>query len=311
VLAARAGTREHLAAVAVAALAVAAGPATIAAVHWGHPEEVLTATLATAAVLAARAGRRTAAAVLLGLAIGAKEWAVLLAPAVLVALPAGRGRGRAAAGALALALLTTLPLPLLDPAAFHRADATVGAIAGVVPLDLWWPVTLLVHRLPLGLHRPEAAGLGMLALGAVVVAAGRWRRRRRPVAAVDPLALLALLGLLRCLVDPAALGYYLVAAALPLAVWEADVRRRLPVLSLAGAAVQAICASDVLGLDGRAGTDLRFGVFLAAAVLLAGVLVARSFPWAEREPPVDRASPPGVPHSGAPPAATAELVGTA
>jgi hypothetical protein len=95
---------------------VLAGPSTVDAIHLGHPEEVLAATLATGAVVAAMGNRRAAAAVLLGLAIGTKQWAVLAAIPVLLTLR--EGRVAVAAGAAALALVLGASLPLADPHVF-------------------------------------------------------------------------------------------------------------------------------------------------------------------------------------------------
>ena len=54
-----------------------ANPLTIRALEIGHPEELLCAAFAIGAVLAAVDGRTLLAAVLLGLAIATKSWAVL------------------------------------------------------------------------------------------------------------------------------------------------------------------------------------------------------------------------------------------
>ena len=76
------------------------------ALYWGHPEEILTAALATGALLAALEDRPLAAGLLAGLAIASKQWALLtLIPVLLIlrrdriragALLAGRRRTRAA-----------------------------------------------------------------------------------------------------------------------------------------------------------------------------------------------------------------------
>ena len=77
----------------------------------------------------------------------------------------------------------------------------------------------------------------MLALAIALAVAGllaeRGRRRGRQL---DPLALLALLGLIRCAVDPLPLEYNLVATLVPLAAWEVVERGRIPLVT-AGVAV--------------------------------------------------------------------------
>lgn len=69
-----------------------ANPMTLQALELGHPEELLGACLCVAAVLLAARGRPIWAGVLLGLAIANKEWALLVAGPVLLALPAGTGK---------------------------------------------------------------------------------------------------------------------------------------------------------------------------------------------------------------------------
>ena len=74
---------------AVALAVCVANPITLRALEVGHPEELLGACLCVAAVLlAGDATRRCWAGVALGLAIANKEWALLAAGPVLLALPA-------------------------------------------------------------------------------------------------------------------------------------------------------------------------------------------------------------------------------
>jgi uncharacterized membrane protein len=89
----------------------AANPVSIRALELGHPEELLTAALAIGAVLAAARERALLAAVLLGLAIASKAWAVLAIGPVLLALPGRRVLALAIAGAVcAIMLAWSLPL---------------------------------------------------------------------------------------------------------------------------------------------------------------------------------------------------------
>ncbi len=231
--------RGHRAALIVAAVLMIAGPATIDAVTVGHPEEVLAITLATAAVLAALADRPLAAAVLLGLAIGTKPWALLAAAPVAIAVSERRLRTLVTAGLVAVPFLVILPLA--NPGGFADAGSGVGSSHLVNPLSLWWPLgralggapgaVLTDHRLPLGLDRSVAAMLALvLALAVVALLAVRARRRGRQL---DPLALLALFGLIRCAVDPLPLEYNLVATLVPLAAWEVVERGRVPLVTAA------------------------------------------------------------------------------
>jgi len=78
-------------------------PMTLQALEMGHPEELLGACMCVAAVLLALRGRALLAGILLGLAIANKEWALLAAGPVLLALPssdpgADHDRGRTNSG---------------------------------------------------------------------------------------------------------------------------------------------------------------------------------------------------------------------
>ncbi len=76
----------------------AGGPLVLRAVLDGHPEDLLATAAVVGAVLTARSGRATAAALLLVIAVVAKQWAILgLGPALLAAPcrpPPARARGR-------------------------------------------------------------------------------------------------------------------------------------------------------------------------------------------------------------------------
>jgi hypothetical protein len=283
----RQGPREQRLAAVFAAAIVLAGPATVEAVRVGHPEEVLAAAFATAAVLAAIRHRPGWAWVLLGLAVGTKQWALLAAPCVLLALPDRRLAAGAKAGALALAL--TAVLPLADPAAFVRADSVVGGLRFTDPFSLWWPVGSPIsipahaafaptaHLLPFGLPRSTAAAAGlMLAL------AGLWLYRSRqtdPKSPVDPLALLALFGLARCITDPDPLQYNFVALLIPLAVWETVGLGRLPLATALAAGSAAALARGSVALSAGAGLHVTPSVLsalsIAWTVALGGYLARR------------------------------------
>ncbi len=203
--------------------------------HIGHPEEVLAATLATAAVLAAIRGRNGLTWLLLGLAVGTKQWALLAAPCVLLALPERRIATAVKAGALALALSATLPLA--RPGAFAQADSAVGGIGFTDPFSLWWPVgprsipahaafAPTAHLLPFGITRSVAAAFGLVSrFGALWL---YWSRSSdgppsQPAGAAGVLRP----GPLSDRPDP--LQYNFVALLIPLAAWEAVELGRLPV----------------------------------------------------------------------------------
>ena len=124
--------------VAAAALCLV-NPLTWEAIRLGHPEELLGGALCAGAVLAALRGRTLPAAVLLGLALATKQWAVIAVLPVLAAMPARRVR--AFAIATGIALLLTVPLMLGNPESFSGA-AEQAAWGGerVHPFNAVWPV---------------------------------------------------------------------------------------------------------------------------------------------------------------------------
>lgn len=209
-----------------AAVLLLLSPAVRDAVQSGHPEDVLAGVLATVAVIAATRGHARWAAVILGLAIGSKPWAGIAVAPVLVAVPGERTRTLLIAGALTLAL--TAIAPLADPAAFVRSLHGEGATHLVNALSFWWPVSSPVHlasgvlvstrALPFGMGRSAASLIGLAA--ALMLLALGWNYARHRGRACDALALLALLGVMRCAIDSTHLYYYYLVVLLPLVVWE-------------------------------------------------------------------------------------------
>jgi len=221
-------------------------PVTIAAIRRGHPEELLTAALVVGATLAAIRSRPSLAGVLLGLALGTKQWALIGAIPILLACGSGR-RMRAAliAGVIAAALV--VPMAMADSGRFvTNTRAAQGGGAHASRLSLWWPVAsteqvksntpggevLTVRKLSRTwtfVARPVAV------IVALMLTLVFWRRRRGLLPA-DTLGLLALLLLLRCLLDPLDNDYYHAPFLICLIAWEGLRVRGLPVLSLVAAA---------------------------------------------------------------------------
>jgi hypothetical protein len=230
---------------AVALLLCVANPITLRALELGHPEEILGAVLCIAAILCALHDRPTWAAVLLGLAIANKEWAVLAVGPMLVALPRARLRALLITGAVAGAVLA--PLLISASGGFLGQAAATGVSSGPIfqPWQIWWF---------LGSHGPAVTGpfgtftpgyrvppgwLGsightlvialMPALTVLYARLGRARLRRLPNHA---LLLLTLLLALRCVLDPWDISYYSLPFLLALLTWEALSFERPPVLAL-------------------------------------------------------------------------------
>ena len=209
---------------------VVINPITLDAVHMGHPEEVLGGALSVLAVVCAARGRSMLAAVVLGLAIGTKQWALLaLLPALFVA-PAG---ARLRMGAVAAAIGTTFALraPLADWHDYREKAHTLGRSTTVSHYSAWTgvsrPVDIVVpgfdgpvtiHRLPAGLSREDISLMIPVACTILVLAFAR--RRRCRLTEEDAVALLAISFLLRVTLDSTVLLYYFAPMVLALAWWE-------------------------------------------------------------------------------------------
>ena len=233
----------------------------------GHPEEILGGVLCAAAVLAAARDRATMAGVLLGLAIATKMWAVLVIGPVLLALPAGRLR--ALMWAAAVSGLVMLPLLLSAPVqTYTAAGGQTGTVFG--PRQLFW---LLGSG-----HDPGRVPPGWLThlthplITATVLPVSLVAWRFRGLAQREhALGALAVLMLLRCVLDPWNIAYYAVPLLIALASWECLCCGRPPV---ATAVVTAMTWVSCAWLPSRAGGDVEFLIYMAW-VLPFGVWLAR------------------------------------
>ena len=215
-----------------------ANPVTLRALEIGHPEELLCAALAIGAVLAAADRRALLAAVLLGLAIASKSWAVLAIGPVLLALPERRVLALGVAGAVALAVIAPLWLTG-SPATFVKATSTTGEI--FAPWHVFWFLGETGHvviggdglpkpdgyRVPPQWLSPLTHPLIAFLVVPLSLAWARVHRAARP-AGEQLLALLALLFLLRCALDPWNVVYYELPFILALLAWEGLCRPERP-----------------------------------------------------------------------------------
>ena len=256
-----------------------ANPLTWEALRLGHPEELLGGALCVGAVLAALRGHAGRTGLLLGLALATKQWALIAALPALAALPARRLRMVLLAAAVAAAL--TLPLAAGTAGGFQ--DATRQAAWGgerVHPWNAIWPVAVVEDRvisigdeervvtvrvLPTWLAHLMHP---LIVLIAVPLTAAWWFSRRRTPD--DALALLALLFLLRSLLDPVNNAYYHVPFLLSLAAWEAIARRGPPVVSMLSSVTIYYAIYKAGWTDDIA---LRNAIYLAAT-LPAGAWIA-------------------------------------
>jgi hypothetical protein len=223
-------------------------PLTFEALANGHPEEILTAALAIAAVASACQNRPRRTALLLGLAIASKQWAVIAILPALMALPSRRLR--VGAGAAAVAAVLMLPAVIAAPSSFFGVQEEAAATGRVVtPWSVWYPAAstrtevYLVGDERLVAHVTDAPGpAGPLSHPLIVLLAFALpvalalRRGRLPLSPSDAMALLALVALLRCALDPVNNLYYHEPLLLALIGWDAFTARGLPLRSLVGLA---------------------------------------------------------------------------
>ncbi len=273
-----------------------ANPITLAALEFGHPEEILGACLCVAAVLLAARGRWLWAGALLGLAIANKEWALLALGPVLVALP-WRRRLPCLAITGAVAALVLSPLVLIGSSGFVAGTRALATAPGAIfqPSQLWWFLGAQNHvpaligtsavpmNAPLSTHPewrlapPWLPGIArplMLAVG-LSLAGALWLQRRRrtgsgTVGERDALLLLALVMLARCLLDTWDVIYYMLPFVLALLAWEVrGPDRRPPVLALASSALAWV---SFQWLPAHASPDVQSAFFLAWTLPLAAAL---------------------------------------
>jgi Glycosyltransferase family 87 len=229
-----------LACVTVLALAVL-GPMNWHALGTGHPEELLGAALCVAAVLTAASGRSPiAAGLLLGVALATKQWAILAAGPALLVAPRGRAQ-IAAIGIGVAAALTFIPVlagshHLLSPASTVSRSTTTAQ-----PASIWWPLGHVdvirpygwpIERRVIPMWIANVSHPSIVVIGVVLPLALFAKARRYAISRESALTLLALLLLLRCLLDPMTIGYYNLPLLIALLALEALHRRGLPLLSL-------------------------------------------------------------------------------
>jgi Glycosyltransferase family 87 len=302
----RADGRSTLARAVTLGLCVA-NPLTLRALELGHPEELLGACMCVAAVLLAARDRPLWAGLVLGLAVANKEWALLAAGPVLLALPAGRRLPcLASAGAVAAAVLA--PLALAGSGGFAAATRGTAAPSGAIfqPWQAWWFFGhhgALVHGLfgaPKPGYRIGPAWAGTLShpliLGvALILTAALWLQSSRPLRSraggragaralseSNALLALSLLLLLRCVLDTWDNVYYPLPFVFALLAWEVrSPARRPPVLALSSVALAWI---SFQWLPGRVSPDSQAAFFLAWSLPLAAVLGWWSYRGSVRRP---------------------------
>ena len=217
-------------------------PLWTSAIRLGHPDEFFTTAVTLLAVVAAIRRRPTLAAVLIGFALASKQWAFLALPAVLWAARPAPLR-RTLGITVATYLVLVVPMAIGDPGRFWDAlQHPAGAHGLVDAQSIWFPiahhndvrvfdgvevVTIPHRRLP---HALESALHPLIALLALGISIAYLRRPRIEPAGI--FRLLALIFLLRCVLDPVTNIYYHAPFIAALALAESQTRRTIPVLSL-------------------------------------------------------------------------------
>jgi len=246
----------------------AGGALTLQALEFGHPEDLLAAGAAVGAVLAARGGRLNWASALIVVAVVAKQWAVLAILPAAMAAPRG-GLRIAAAGVAGTAVLLGLQTQLGSDA--HGTITNTGALFH--PHQVFWPLGIpataefaadgygarIAPEWLSPLTRPLIVGSG------IAIALIWWLRSGPDRNRDDVLGVLALIFLLRCMLDPWDNVYYHLPLVVALAVWEARRGRSLPVLAVT---VTAACWLSFVVYDERTGNGLYIA-YLAWTVPLA------------------------------------------
>jgi hypothetical protein len=220
----------------------------------------------------------------LGLAVATKQWALVAAAPAFVALPSGRWRFACAAGAVIA--LFTLPTALADTHAFTSGTQAIASTRSWVSVvSVWWPfsdfqthvvsdgvgsVAFTTFKLPASLNLiPHALIVTIgLPLGAILLA------RRRSLSLDQVLSFLALMLLLRCVLDPWDNLYYQLPLMVGLYVRDALCSRRLPIASAFATVLGWTTFWHVVAPQRGL---LTFAFYMTWAVALAGWLVINTF----------------------------------
>lgn len=259
-------------------------------VHWalfyGHPEELLTTSLAVGAIVSAAQRRVTLTTVLLGLAIASKQWAVIAVFPVLAVFP-GR-RVRVTVGAAAIVTAVSLPVLLVSAASFLHNQLVLVHEHFLVPAwDSWLFLISPTVTFPVrggftyaGPHLSSTlVGLLHPLIICVAIAIGLYLARRvRTHLTLDVwFAAVAVAFLLRCTLDTETMPYYEAPLFMTLLAWDALRGGRLPLRALF-AAVVSYALFDRLtptAIGSNTASALYDSATLAGCLLLARELRQR------------------------------------
>jgi hypothetical protein len=274
-----------------AIVAIAIGnPLVSNAMLYGHPEELLTGSLAVAAVLAASEQSITLSAVLAGLAVASKQWALLVVCPSLLVLE--RDRARAAVVMVATAVAATVPMVVANFSSFTHALSYISRPQPVTTMFSWLypfsptgsshvsmifgPVRPYVGPVDLGIEIAAAHPL-IICLG-IVIPLAAWALNRRQLTAHQALLACALVLLLRCTLDPGAWPYYYGPVVLALLALDAHTGRELPITGLAAAGTAFVVLDRFPAYvgEGTANLVLIAATLIGTALLVRGMLPSRA-----------------------------------
>jgi Glycosyltransferase family 87 len=252
---------------------IVVNPVSLKALTYGHPEEILCAALLAGAVLAAIEGRDGWAALLTIAALLTKQWAFLGVVPVAIAMNPKQVRKYALITA-GVVVAAAVPLLVANASSFidvnrHLLDTST---SGVTPTSAWWlampassdgnPVT---HETPSWLG---VLGHPLLIVVCLVVAIALASRVRQDLVG-RAFALLALMMLLRAMLDPVNNSYYHVPFFIALVAADALDRRYIPTL--------AALAGLIAIIDLSRWTTLQAVVYLAWAIGFSVYLAGRAY----------------------------------
>ncbi len=296
--------------IATVGLCVLAG-AILDAIFFAHPEEMLGATLCVAAVLLSGANRPTLAGVALGCALINKPWGVFaIAPVILASQSGLRRTGVGTVAVLAPWMALAYGL---DPARVLHAVSTASSLAIVAhPVAVWWPLDHAVRQpgitpyyapprflidhareIAVLLAIPLSVPLALSRLAGLRPAASVNRRLShvRRIAVGDragtdaALALLALLFLLRCMLDPSNHVYYQLPFVFALLAWDSRVSRG-PVRTMLATGLLWLVFHTISGIGSL---SVQYAAYMLVTVPFAILLSAPATAGALRWPTISLA----------------------
>jgi hypothetical protein len=216
------------------------------AVHWSHPDDVLAVLGLLGGLACVRSARLLAAAVLLGLAVDCKPWALLFVPVLLLA----PGRKLLPAAALFGGIVAAAWVPFL------LADSrTLAASAFKITIDR----ASVLHLAGLRGGTPSWCRSAQLVAGLALVAAAV-RGKRWPAA-------LAIGVCARMLLDPGTKNYYDAGLIVATALYDLVAAGSIPWLTLAALTAIYIPSYALASLPDERGA-LRLVFLLSAPVIL-------------------------------------------